>query len=129
MPAAARGDDRISLFRPPTASFVRPNAVMGFEDRIDYRPCGLNRVFPREERAVAGHGVAEKPLVGRFVARPLFRHVELLLLSDEIFARELYAGSESTSRVRRERTSPPGRRTENAEPTAPFQQRRLRRGS
>jgi hypothetical protein len=37
------------------------------QDWIDHDPRGLNRVFTREERAVAGHGVVEKPLVGRFV--------------------------------------------------------------
>jgi hypothetical protein len=39
------------------------------EDRIDHGPGGFNCVFAREERAVAGHGVAQKPLVGRFLSR------------------------------------------------------------
>ena len=102
MPTAVCSDDRVSLLRSPTAAFVKVNAVMGLEDRIDHRPRGLNRVFTREERAVTGHGVAEKPLVGRFLSRLYIRKIELSLLSDEILTRKLYAGSESNSRVRRE---------------------------
>jgi hypothetical protein len=72
MPAAVRGDDRIRLFRTPAAALVRTNPVMGFEDWIDHRPSSFHRIFPCEERAVAGHGIAQKSLVGRFLSRPLF---------------------------------------------------------
>ena len=76
---------------------------MGLEDRIDNYPRGLNRIFAREERTVAGHGVAKKPLVGGLVARPFFRQVKLLLLSDKLFARELDACGKGNGRVGRER--------------------------
>ena len=99
MPTAACRDDRASIFRPPTAAFVNVNAVMVPQDWIDHDPRGLNRVFTREQRAVTGHGVAEKPLVRRFVARPLFRQVKLLLLSDEILACELDACGKGNCRV------------------------------
>src|ERR1035441_7120119 len=102
MPTAVCSDDRVSLLRPPATAFVKANAVVSLEDRIDNYPRGLNRVFSREERAVAGHGVTEKPLVGRFVARPLFRQVKLFLLSDEILARELDACGKGNGRVGRE---------------------------
>jgi hypothetical protein len=58
MPAAIRSDDRISLFRTPGVSLVRANPVVIFEDRIDHGPSGFHRVLAREERTVAGHGVA-----------------------------------------------------------------------
>src|ERR1035437_7659172 len=99
MPTAVCSDDRVSLLWPPTAAFVIANAMMSLEDRIDNHPRGLNRVFSREERAVAGHGVTEKPLVGRFVARSLFRQVKLFLLSDEILARELDPCGKGNGRV------------------------------
>jgi hypothetical protein len=101
MPTTVRRDDRVSLLRPPTAAFVGANAVMILEDRIDNCPRGLNRVFAREKGAVTSHGVAEQPLVGRFVARPNFRKVKLSLLSDEILARELHARGNSYGRVGR----------------------------
>jgi hypothetical protein len=87
MPAAIRGNDRISLFRTPSVSLVRANPVVNFEDRIDHRPSCFNRVLAREECAVAGHGVAQKPFVGRFLSGPFFQQVKLSLLSDEILAR------------------------------------------
>src|ERR1035441_449675 len=99
MPTAVRSDDRVSVFRSPAAAFVNMNTVMVLENRIDHDPRGLNRVFSSEERAVAGHGVAKKPLVGRFVARPFFRQIKLLLLSDEIFARELDACGKGNRRI------------------------------
>jgi hypothetical protein len=72
MPAAARSDNRIGSFRTPSVPLVRANAVVGFENRIDYRPSGFYRVFPREECAVASHGVAQKPLVRSFLAWQFF---------------------------------------------------------
>jgi hypothetical protein len=97
MPTAVRRDDRVSLLRPPAVALVQANAMMVLEDRINYYPRGLNRIFSCEERAVAGHGVAEKPFVGRFVSRPLFRQVKLFLLSDEILARDLDARGKCNS--------------------------------
>ena len=70
MPAAVRSDDCISLFRTPSVSLVRTNPVVGFEDGIDHRPGGFHCVFPREQRTVASHGVAQKPLVGSFPSWP-----------------------------------------------------------
>jgi hypothetical protein len=46
------GDDRASLFRPPCVPIVRANAVVGFKDRVDHRPGGLNRILTSEERSI-----------------------------------------------------------------------------
>ncbi len=73
-----------------------------FEDRIDYGPSGLHRVLPREECAIARHGVAQKPFVRGLLAWPLFRQVKLSLLPDEILSRQLDASREGYSRVGRE---------------------------
>jgi hypothetical protein len=72
MPAAARSDDCIGSFRTPGVSPVRANAVVGFEDRIDHRPSGFHRVFPREQGTIASHGVAQESLVRSFLTRPFF---------------------------------------------------------
>jgi len=45
---------------------------MGLKHWIDHRPCGLNRVLTGKERSIAGHGVAQKPLVRRFLSRLFF---------------------------------------------------------
>src|SRR5664279_5387603 len=102
MPAAVSSDDRVSVLRPPAVPFVEDSAVMGLENRIDDHPRCLNCIFTRKECAVAGHGVAKKPLVGRFLSRLFIRKIKLSLLSDKILTREFYAGSQSNSRVRRE---------------------------
>ena len=60
-----------------------------FQDWIDHRPGGLDCVLAGEERAIAGHGVAQKPLVGRFLSRSFFEQVELSLLADELLPGEL----------------------------------------
>lgn len=71
-----------------------------FEDWIDYCPGGFERVFTREERSVTGHGVAQKPFVGRFFSRLFFGQVKLSLLADELFSWKLYASSERNCGVR-----------------------------
>ena len=40
-----------------------------------------------KERAVAGHGVAQEPLVGRFLARLLFDQVKFTLVADKLLPR------------------------------------------
>ena len=70
------------------------------QDRVDHRPGGLNRVLTGEERAVAGHGVAQKPLVGRFLSRLFINQVELALVADELLACALDASGEGDGGVR-----------------------------
>ena len=97
VPTAVRSDDRVSLFRPPTAALVGANPVVGLKDWIDHRPGGLNRVFTGEERSIAGHGVPQEPRVGRFLCRPFFEQVELSLVPDELLSCELDASGEGDS--------------------------------
>ena len=54
---------------------IGPGPVVGLEDWLDHRPGGLNRVLTGEERAVAGHGVRQEPLVGQFSSRLFFQQV------------------------------------------------------
>jgi hypothetical protein len=42
--------------------------VVGFKNRIDHRPGGLNRILAGEECPVAGHGITQEPLVGGFLS-------------------------------------------------------------
>ena len=65
------------------------------------RPRRLDRVLAREERAVAGHRVAEQPLV-RSCSSPctVVAQVELALLADEAVARPLDARGERDRRAR-----------------------------
>src|SRR6185312_1055298 len=83
-PGAVWSDERVSLFRPPTAAPIGANPVVRFQDRIDHLPRGLDRVLTGEERSIAVHGVAQKPLVGHFLSRLFFEQVELSLLTDEL---------------------------------------------
>jgi len=73
--------------------------VVGLKDWIDHRPGGLDRVFTGEERSIAGHGVAQKPLVGRFLYRRLFEQVEFSLVPDELLPCELDASGEGDGRA------------------------------
>ena len=73
--------------------------MVGLKDWIDHRPGGLNCVLTGEERSIAGHGVAQKPLVGRFLSRLFFRQVELSLLPDELLPCELDASGEGDGRA------------------------------
>ena len=72
---------------------------MGFNDWVDHRPGSLNRVLTGEERPVADHGVAQKPLVGRILSRPFFEQVELSLVADELLPCELDASGEGDGRA------------------------------
>ena len=63
--------------------------MVRLKDWIDHRPSGLDRVLTGEERSIADHGVAQKPLVGRFLSRLFFEQVELSLLPDEFLPCEL----------------------------------------
>jgi hypothetical protein len=69
------------------------------QDWIDHGPSGLNSILTGEERAITRHGVAQKPFVGRFLSRSLFKQVELSLLADEFLSRELDASGECDGRV------------------------------
>ena len=72
MPTAVCGDDRVSLFRTPTAFMVAANLVVDFENRIDRCPRSFNRILTGEERSVAGHGIAQEQFVRRMTIRFLF---------------------------------------------------------
>jgi len=69
------------------------------QDWIDHGPGVLHRILTGEERSIAGHGIAQKPFVGRFLSRLLFKQVELSLLADEFLSRELDASGEGDGRV------------------------------
>jgi hypothetical protein len=56
---------------------------VGIKNWLDHRPRGLNCFLTSEERPVADHGVAQQPLVGRFLSRLLFDQVEFSLVADE----------------------------------------------
>src|ERR1700694_3708983 len=81
VPATVRRDERIRLFGPPTPRRVGTDPTVGLQDSIDHRPCGLDRVLPGEERPIAGHGVAQEPLVRRLLSRLLIDEVELPLIA------------------------------------------------
>ena len=53
VPTAVGSDDRVSLFRPPSAAPIGTNAVVCSQDWIDHRPGGLDCVLAGEERAIA----------------------------------------------------------------------------
>jgi hypothetical protein len=71
--------------------------VVLLEDWIDHRPSGLDCVLTSKERSIADHGVAQEPLVGRFLPRPLFEKVELALLAHELLASELKRAARATA--------------------------------
>ena len=100
MPTAVCGDECVSFFRPPCAAFVTANPGMVLQNPIDHLPCGFNRVFAGEERAVAFHCVAQKPFVRSFLARLLIGQGKLPVLSDEFLTCKLDARSERDDRVR-----------------------------
>ena len=68
--------------------------MMVLKDWIDHRPCCLNCVLTGEERSIAGHGVAQEPLVGRFLSRLFFDQVEFSLLANELLPGALDASGE-----------------------------------
>ena len=65
------------------------------EDGVDDRPGRLNRVLAGEQRAVAGHRVAQQQLVGQFLALLLFHQAEFSLVADELPTVALDARGES----------------------------------
>jgi len=85
-PAAIWSDDRFSLFWTPAAALVWANLGVVFQDRIDDRPGSFHGILTCEKRSIAGHGIAQKPLVGRFVFRTLFQQVGLSLFPDELIS-------------------------------------------
>src|ERR1039458_2033122 len=99
VPTAVWSDDRVSLFRPPATALIGASPVVVFKDWIDYRPGGLNRTFTGEERSIAGHGVPQKPCVGRFRCRFFFKQVELSLVPDELLPCELDASRDGDGRA------------------------------
>jgi len=101
MPTSVCRNQRISLFRPPAAGLVGVNPVVLFEDRIDHRPGGLNRILAGKKRAIAGHGGTQQPLVGRFLSRLFIQQVELALVADELLASALDARGKGNSGVGR----------------------------
>ena len=76
--------------------------MVGLKDWLDHRPGGLNRVLTGEERAVAGHGVAQEPLVGRFRSRLFFKQIEFALVADELLPGALDASGEGDGGTGRE---------------------------
>lgn len=70
------------------------------KDWIDRGPGSLHGILTGEERAIAGHGVAQKPLVGRFFSRPFINQKEFTLVADELLSRALDAGSQGHGGVR-----------------------------
>src|SRR5450432_544185 len=97
-----RSDNRVSLFRPPTSAPVGASLVVPLKDWVNYRPCGFHRVLASEECSIAGQGVAQEPLVGRFLSRPFLEQVELSLLPDELLPREFDASCDGDGRVGRD---------------------------
>jgi hypothetical protein len=73
---------------------------MGLKNGIDDRPGGLNRILAAEERSVAGHGIAQKPLVGRLFSRLFVDQVEFPLIADELLACALNASGEGNGGIR-----------------------------
>jgi len=90
------------LFRPPGAAFVRANAMMMREHRIDHHPSGFNRVFACEQRRRLPP--SHRP-IGARMASPrracCSSMLKLFLLTDEFLARKLHARGDSHSRIRR----------------------------
>ena len=61
-------NEHVSLFRLSAAGLVGASTVVGFKNRIDHRPGGLNRILAGEECPVAGHGITQEPLVEGFLS-------------------------------------------------------------
>src|ERR1039458_2126564 len=102
VPTAVRSDNRVSLFRPPTSTPVGASLVVPLKDRVNYRPGGLHRILTSEQCSVACKGVAQEPLVGRFLSRPFLEQVELSLLPDELLPGEFDASCDGDGRVGRD---------------------------
>src|SRR5438445_13779799 len=78
VPLAVRRDERMRLLRPPAMTTIGASAWMLLEHRLDHRPRGFDRIFAREECAIAGHGVAQQPLVGCLLRRLFVDEGELI---------------------------------------------------
>ena len=72
------------------------------QDWVNYRPCGFHRVLASEECSIAAQGVAQEPLVGRFLSRPFLEQVEFSLLPDELLPGEFDASCDGDGRVGRD---------------------------
>jgi hypothetical protein len=99
VPTAIGGDERVSLFWPPTASLVWANRAVNLENRVDHRPGGLNRVLAGKERALARHGAAWEASAGGFLSPVLIDQIELSLVADELPPGALDAGGECDGRA------------------------------
>jgi hypothetical protein len=84
----------LSSFGPPAMRPIRANPMMCFQGRIDYRPSGLDCVLTGEERSIADHGVAEKPLVGSFLS---WLVLEFLIAKSKIEGFEVSPVTEKSS--------------------------------
>ena len=72
---------------------------MPLKDWVDHRPGGFHRILTSEECSIAGQGVAQEPLVGRFFSRLFLEQVELSLLPDELLPGEFDASCDGDGRV------------------------------
>ena len=100
MPTAVGGDDRVSVFRTPTATMVRANLVVGLEDGIDRFPGGFHGIFAGEQRSVAGHGVAQEQFVRQLLAGLFLGQTELSLVADEFLPAALDPGGDGDGGLR-----------------------------
>src|SRR4029453_9988770 len=62
-PPARADDETVGLARTPGAGGIFVERALAVDHRIDDRPGGLDDVLTREERGVAGNGIAKQPLV------------------------------------------------------------------
>src|SRR4249920_765243 len=62
LPTTGRGEP-LDFSRPPALRLIIVNRRVRFEIRVDYPPGLFDVILAREERRVAGHGVAQYPLI------------------------------------------------------------------
>ena len=70
---------------------------MSLNHRVNYRPCGFNRILTGEQRSIPSHGVSQKTFVGSLLSRLFFRKVEFFLVTDIFLAWELNSGGKGNS--------------------------------
>jgi hypothetical protein len=58
--------------------------VVRLKDWVHHRPGGFHRLLTSEEGSIAGQGVAQEAIVGRFLSRLFLKQVELALLPDKL---------------------------------------------
>ena len=68
--------------------------MVGIKNWLNHRPSGLNCFLTSEECAVAGHGIAQQPLIGRFFTRLLFDQIEFSLVAEELLSCTLDASGQ-----------------------------------